>query len=124
MKEELLSIDDNVEELRARFMDGDVDHSGVLSVDEIYAVLLGMGADLKMEELIELMNEIDVDRNGTVDIDEFVALLTHCGNEVALQSEESRKTLTGIKKLRKMNPMDFLKHFKSMPTSFVPSFFG
>jgi Ca2+-binding EF-hand superfamily protein len=45
-------------------MDADVDHSGVLSVDEIYGVLLAMGADLKIEELIELMNEIDVDRNG------------------------------------------------------------
>ena len=82
MKEELLSYDDNVEELRARFMDADIDHSGVLSIDEIYSVLLGMGADLKMEELIELMNEIDVDRNGTLDIDEFVALLSVCGNEI------------------------------------------
>lgn len=84
MKEELLAYDDNVEELRARFMDADVDHSGVLSIDEIYGVLLGMGADLRMEELIELMNEIDVDRNGTLDIDEFVALLSVCGNEIQL----------------------------------------
>lgn len=79
-----MSQEDNVEELRARFMDADVDHSGVLTVDEIYSVLLSMGADLKIEELIELMNEIDVDRNGSLDIDEFVALMTTCGNEVQL----------------------------------------
>ena len=124
MKEELLSHDDNVEELRAKFMDADVDHSGVLSVDEVYGVLLSMGADLKIEELIQLMNEIDVDRNGSLDIDEFVALLTVCGNEVQFQSDVARKTLTGLKKSRKLNPMDFLKCFKSMPASFVPSFFG
>ena len=124
MKEELLSLDDNVEELRAKFLDADVDHSGVLSVDEIYGVLLSMGADLKIEELIELMNEIDVDRNGSLDIDEFVALLTICGNEVHFQSDAARKTLTGLKKSRKLNPMDFLKCFKNMPTSFVPSFYG
>jgi Ca2+-binding EF-hand superfamily protein len=82
MKEEYLSHDDNVEALRSKFMDADIDHSGVLSVDEIYAVLYSMGAELQMDELIELMNEIDVDRNGSLDIDEFVALLTMCGNEV------------------------------------------
>lgn len=124
MKEELLSYDENVEELRARFMDADVDHSGVLSIDEIYSVLLSMGADLKLEELIELMDEVDVDRNGSLDIDEFVALLSVCGNEIQLQSEGSRKTLMGLKRLRKVTPMDFLKQFKSMPRSFAPSFFG
>jgi Ca2+-binding EF-hand superfamily protein len=52
MKEELLSLEDNVEDLRAHFLDADVDHSGTLSVNEIYGVLLKMGADLTLEELI------------------------------------------------------------------------
>jgi Ca2+-binding EF-hand superfamily protein len=112
MKEELLSYDDNVEELRAKFRDADVDYSGSLSVDEIFGVLLSMGADLKMEELIELMNEIDQDRSGTIDIDEFVALLSVCGNEIQLQSEGARKTLMGLKRARKVTPMDFIKQFK------------
>lgn len=46
------------------FREADLDHSGFLTVDEIYNVLLKMGAELKMDELVELMNEIDVDRNG------------------------------------------------------------
>lgn len=63
-------------------MDADIDHSGTLSVDEIYSVLLRMGAELSLDELVELMNEIDVDRNGTLDIDEFVALMSVTGGEM------------------------------------------
>lgn len=64
MKEELLSNEDNVEDLRLKFLDADIDHTGTLSIDEIYGVLLKMGAELTMDELVELMHEIDVDRNG------------------------------------------------------------
>jgi Ca2+-binding EF-hand superfamily protein len=81
MKEELLSQEDNVEELRAKFMDADIDHTGTLTVDEIHGVLLGMGAELTIDELVELMHEIDIDRNGTLDIDEFVALMTASGDD-------------------------------------------
>lgn len=59
-----------------------MDHTGALGVDEIYGVLLKMGADLSMDELVELMHEIDVDRNGHIDIDEFVALMTSAGDEM------------------------------------------
>lgn len=82
MKEELLSNEDNVEDLRLKFLDADIDHTGTLGVDEIYGVLLKMGAELTMEELVELMHEIDVDRNGQLDIDEFVALMTSTGDEI------------------------------------------
>jgi Ca2+-binding EF-hand superfamily protein len=76
MKDELLSNEDNIEELRLKFLDADIDCSGTLTVDEIYSVLLKMGAELSMDELVELMHEIDVDRTGSLDIDEFVALMT------------------------------------------------
>jgi len=87
MKEELFAQEENVEDLRARFMDADIDCSGTLTVDEVYGVLLAMGADLKIEELVELMNEIDVDRTGTLDIDEFVALMSVTGDQVQFNSE-------------------------------------
>lgn len=64
MKEELLSNEDNNEDLRMKFLEADIDHSGTLTIDEIYSVLVRMGAELSMDELVELMNEIDVDRNG------------------------------------------------------------
>jgi Ca2+-binding EF-hand superfamily protein len=64
-----------MEDLRAMFLEADIDHSGTLSIDEIYSVILKLGAEVTMEELVELMNEIDVDRDGSLDIDEFIALM-------------------------------------------------
>jgi calmodulin len=124
MKEELLSSEDNVEDLKAKFLDADVDCSGSLTVDEIYSVLLKMGAELTLDELVELMYEIDVDRNGSLDIDEFIALMTVTGGEVQFQSANANRTLQNIRKTRRLNPLDFFKCFKSMPSSFVPSFFA
>lgn len=122
MKEELLAQEDNVEDLRLKFLDADIDHTGALSVDEIYGVLLKLGAELTLDELIELMHEIDVDRNGCLDIDEFVALMTSTGDEMQFANANSKSTLLSIKRARKLNPVDFFKSFKSMPNSFVPSF--
>ena len=76
MEDELLSQEDRVEDLRAKFLEADVDHSGFLSVDELWALLHKMGADVKQEDVVELMNEIDVDRDGQLDIDEFISLLS------------------------------------------------
>lgn len=121
MKEELLHQEDSMEDLRAQFLDADIDHSGTLSVDEIFNVLLKMGAEVTMEELIELMNEIDVDRNGELDIDEFVALM-NMGDEIQFRSNAAKNTFINIKRARKLNPLDFFKCFKNMPLNFVPSF--
>ena len=104
------------------FLDADIDHSGTLSVDEIYSVILKLGAEVSIEELVELMNEIDVDRDGTLDIDEFIALM-NLGDEMQFRSAQSKNTFMNIKKARKLNPVDFFKNFKNMPQNFVPSFF-
>jgi hypothetical protein len=124
MKEEMLSQEDNIDELRAHFLNADIDHSGTLGVNEIYSVLLRMGVDLTLDELIELMNEIDVDRNGSLDIDEFIALVTVQGDDVQFQSENTKKTLQQIKKCRRLKPSDFMRLFKQMPATFVNSFVG
>jgi calcium-binding protein CML len=112
-----------MEDLRAMFLDADIDHSGTLSVDEIYSVILKLGAEVTIEEIIELMNEIDVDRNGQLDIDEFIALM-NMGDEIQFRSNQARNTFINIKKARKLNPLDFFRCFKSMPMNFVPSFFS
>ena len=104
------------------FLEADIDHSGTLSVDEIYSVILKIGAEVSMEELIELMNEIDVDRDGELDIDEFVALM-NMGDEIQFRSAAAKNTFMHIRKARKLNPLDFFKCFKNMPMNFVPSFF-
>lgn len=95
-------------------MEADIDHSGTLSIDELYSVILKMGAEVTMDELVEMMNEIDVDRNGNLDIDEFVALM-NMGDEIQFRSNVSKNTLLNIKRVRKLNPMDFFKQFKNMP---------
>lgn len=64
-----------MEDLRAMFLEADIDHSGTLGIDEIYSVILKMGAEVTIDEIVELMNEIDVDRDGELDIDEFIALM-------------------------------------------------
>lgn len=110
-----------MEDLRAMFLEADIDHSGTLSIDEIYSVILKMGAEITIEELIELMNEIDVDRNGELDIDEFVALM-NMGDDIQFRSANAKNTFLNIKKSRKLNPLDFFKCFKNMPMNFVPSF--
>jgi calcium-binding protein CML len=75
MLEDLLSQDQSMEDFRSMFIEGDIDHSGTLSVDEIYSIFLKKGTEVTVEELVELLSEIDVDRNGELDIDEFVAFM-------------------------------------------------
>ena len=64
MQDELISQEDRVEDLRAKFLEADVDYSGFLSVDELWNLLHKMGADVTQDDVITLMNEIDVDRDG------------------------------------------------------------
>lgn len=123
MQEELLQQEESLEDFRALFLDADIDHSGTLSVDEIYSVIKKMGATVTLDEIIELMNEIDVDRNGELDIDEFIALMS-LGDEIQFRNASSKNTLMHIKKARKLNPLDFFRCFKSLPMNFVPSFIG
>ena len=64
MQEELVNQEERVEDLRAKFLEADTDYSGFLSVDELWALLLKMGADVTHEDVVQLMSEIDVDRDG------------------------------------------------------------
>ena len=59
MLDELLSGDDELEDLRAKFKEADTDYSGFLSVDEFYACLLRMGVDVSRKEVIALFMEFD-----------------------------------------------------------------
>lgn len=122
MLEEMLGQEDSVEDMRAMFLEADVDHSGFLSVEQLWHVInKEMGAECQLEDIIELMSEIDVDKDGQLDIDEFLSLLS-LGDRVHFQSEQSQNTFLKIKKARRVDPLDFLKCFKNMPSNFAPSF--
>lgn len=120
MIDELLAKKDNVQDLRRIFCEADVDNSGFLDVGELYAAVRRLGADLTEDELASLMAEIDVDRDGVIDIDEFVALMT-TGDQIEMGQDAARAFMQ-IQKARRLTPTDFVKLFKAMPASFVPSF--
>jgi len=44
--DELVSKEDRTEDIRAMFKEADTDYSGFLSIEEMYACLLKMGADV------------------------------------------------------------------------------
>jgi len=44
--DELVANDDELENLRAKFKEYDTDYSGFLSVDEFYAYVMEIGADV------------------------------------------------------------------------------
>lgn len=122
MQEELLGQEDSVEDLRAKFLEADVDNSGFLTVTELWAAIRRMGAEIELEDVVQLMSEIDIDHDGKLDVDEFVSLMS-LGDQLHLSRHAgSRKTFLLIKKARGLNPLDFLKCFKNMPTNFAPSF--
>ena len=59
--DELVASDSQVEDMRAKFKEADTDYSGFLSVDEFYACLLSMGADVSRQEVINMFTEFDAD---------------------------------------------------------------
>ena len=110
-----------MEELRSIFLEADVDGSGFLSIDELWNAIRKMGAEVDLEDVVKLMSELDIDRTGELDVDEFISLLK-LGDQLNFSSSDSKNTYMKIKKARRLNPIDFLKSFKDMPTNFAPSF--
>lgn len=118
---ELCGQEESVEDLRSKFVEADIDGNGFLSVEELFHAIRKMGADVDLEDIVQLMSELDVDRNGQLDVDEFVSLLK-LGDQLQFRSAENKSTYLKVKKSRRLNPLDFLKSFKDMPTNFAPSF--
>ena len=121
MQEQLLNQEDNIEDLRKKFLEADVDGSGALSVEELYAALKKAGAQVSCEDIVQLVTEIDVDRDGELDIDEFVALMTH-GGQMDFKNPKSRVIHDKIQVSRQHSALRFLQAFQVMPSNFVSSF--
>lgn len=116
--DELVAGDDHLEDMRAKFREADTDYSGFLSVDEFYACLLSMGTDVSRQEVVNMFTEFDVNQDMQIDIDEFIKFFS-VGEQIEFQEEQNVNTYMKIKKARKLNIMDFLRAFNSMPQSFT-----
>lgn len=114
MIDSLLNQNEQVQDLRKMFLEADVDGSGMLSVEEMYAALKKLGAEVSIDDIVSLMSHIDVDRDGELDIDEFVSLLTS-GDQLQEIDTDGKNTLMKINKARRVDPSMFLKIFKNMP---------
>ena len=122
MMEMLLATEDTMEATRALFREADTDHSGFLTADQVYAVLLKQGVDLSREELVALMEEFDMNADASLDIDEFVTMM-NLGDGVQFSGEASKNSYLKIRKARRLGVLDFIRAFGSLPASFMPSSF-
>lgn len=121
LMDELVSQEDNAEDMREKFKAADTDYSGFLTVDEFYACLLSMEIMVSKEEVISFFSEFDQDNNQKIDIDEFVRFFVG-GDDINLQQQQNIDTYNKIKKKRNLKALDFLRAFDNMPSSFSYSF--
>jgi len=64
---------DELEDLRAVFIEADIDRDGWLDVDEVKDVIRGAGYDMGGNQLSMLLQEVDVGRDGKINLNEFLA---------------------------------------------------
>lgn len=120
MKAEIVSKDQNLDDLRRLFKEFDIDQSNYLSKAEFREALARMGVTLSDVQVEDLLKEIDIDENKVIDIDEFIAFLA-IADQIRFSNPASKAILIKIKHAKKMQPMDFYNCFKNLPQSFQTS---
>ena len=55
MIDQLMNQNEQVQDLRKLFLEADVDGSGMLSVEELYAALKKLGAEVQVDDIVSLM---------------------------------------------------------------------
>ncbi|OMJ92805.1 hypothetical protein SteCoe_4345 [Stentor coeruleus] len=121
VKREILRQEDEMQDMRQKFIHADIMKNGYLTPDQLLGVLKSTKADVTQEELNHLLSYVDSDKNGKIDIDEFVLLMSGASPEVFADPRAS-SIMFNIRKSRKISPMDFFKMFQNMPSHFLPSF--
>ncbi|HEX6997650.1 MAG TPA: EF-hand domain-containing protein [Gammaproteobacteria bacterium] len=64
---------DELDELRESFDYNDLDHDGMIQLDEFISMLDALEAGVSREEAVTGFREIDSNEDGLIDFDEFVA---------------------------------------------------
>jgi len=125
IKKDILLAEDEMQDLRIKFKEYDLDGNGWLSPDEIYTLLRKDYPAIRIEDLEAVFSEIDTNKDGKIDIDELISYMH--GSTQALQMDKDSKKYRAIMTLkhqRRFSPNDFLNYFEKISASilYVPSF--
>ena len=122
LKERILQVEDDINELRAMFYEADLNKSGFLDMDELYNFFrLKLQADITRDELKNLVQKADLDFNGELDIDEFINLMSKNPSDKGTDGS-AESTYYRIRKSRKFDLTEFIKFLKKFPSHFQESF--
>ena len=122
IKENILEVENDINELRAMFYEADLDKSGFLDMDELYNFFkVKLKANITRDELKNLVRSVDLDYNLELDVDEFIDLMTKNPSEKG-GSGSAQATYLRIKKSRKFDMTEFVKFLKKFPDHFEKSF--
>ena len=122
LKENILEVENDINELRAMFYEADLDKSGFLDMDELYNFFkVKLKANITRDELKNLVRSVDLDYNLELDVDEFIDLMTKNPSEKG-GSGSAQATYLRIKKSRKFDMTEFVKFLKKFPDHFEKSF--
>ncbi|KAJ5046396.1 uncharacterized protein L3040_003640 [Drepanopeziza brunnea f. sp. 'multigermtubi'] len=62
--------------LKEAFALFDSDNDGVITKEEMSAVMKSLGLNPTMSEIEDMINEVDLDQTGTVDLEEFIKMMS------------------------------------------------
>jgi len=126
IKNDILTAEDSMEDLRQKFIKADLNGNGWISTEELYELVKKEYPKVKIDELTALIAECDTNKDMKIDIDEFVnyfikpyqRLLDIKKNKMAYNG------LLAIKAHRRISASEFLSIFDRIAGGglYFPSF--
>ncbi|EGR32199.1 hypothetical protein IMG5_092660 [Ichthyophthirius multifiliis] len=120
IKNEMMTAETIIDELKREFKKVDIDNSRLLNIVQLQQVFKNLGVVLTQPELEALFKEIDFDGSKTVDIDEMILFITRNSEGTSLLAQTA---ILNIRSSRKFSIKDLMETFKQMPNNFRLSFF-
>jgi len=122
LKDIILKVENDINELRSMFYEADLNHSGFLDMDELYNFMnIKLHSNITRDELKSLVQSVDLDYDGEVDIDEFIDMMTKKPGDKE-SGGSAQATYMRIKRSRKFDMTEFIKFLKKFPEHFQESF--